>query len=159
MRLRCIFSGPSQPIATGALLLLFLMSKVFAEASRNPYSSIAARNVFRLKDPPPPTVLPQPTPPRPTPSLLLTGIADFTIAKWAFVTRTDPGQPPKSYTLSVGEREGGLELIAMDVKNGSVTLRVDGTETVNLHFVAVTNQPSKAIHPPQLSGYPPRPFR
>lgn len=159
MRLRCILTGPSHPIATGALLLLLIVSSVFAEPSRNPYSTIVARNVFRLKDPPPPTPIPQPMPPRPTPILLLTGVADFTIAKWAFVTRTDPGQPPKSYTLSVGEHEGGLELMNLDAKSGSVTLRVDGTETVNLHFVAVTNQPSKAIHPPQLSGYPPRPFR
>ena len=138
------------------LLPLTFVASVFSAPGLNPYSDITARNIFRLKPPPPAVILPQPVPPRPMPAILLTGVADFKIARWAFVTRTDPGQPPKKYTLSVGEREGGLELLGLDANSGTAFLRVDGATTTNLHFAPPATQPSKPAPPPQLSGYPPR---
>src|SRR5687767_10397841 len=77
----------------------------FAEPKANPYGSIAGRNVFGLKDPPPPVPFHQPPPPRPVPNLVLTGVADFSTAKWAFITRTDPGRPSRNCTLTLGETE------------------------------------------------------
>lgn len=122
------------------------------QAEGNPYRDIAARNVFGLKDPPPPAPFPPPAPPKPPAKLVLTGVADFSTAKWAFVTRADPGRPPKSYTLSFGETEGGLQLVGIDARAATATVLVDGSDLVTLQLVAATNPPSKAVPPAHLSA-------
>jgi len=68
---------------------------------------------------------------------------DFSTMKWAFITRTDPGQAAKNYTLSFGEHEGGLQLVGIDAKTASATVRVDGSETVIVRLLAGTNHPPK----------------
>jgi hypothetical protein len=113
----------------------------------NPYSKIPARNVFRLKEPQPPVNFVPPAQPRPAPKLLLTGVADFSTVKWAFITRIDPGRQPANYTLTPGETEGGLQLLDLNANTATVTLRVDGIETVTLQLVAATNHPPKAAPP------------
>jgi hypothetical protein len=118
----------------------------------NPYSSIAARNVFHLKEPPPVVPFIQPAPPRVAPKLVLTGIADFSTIKWAFVTRTDPGAQPKNYTLNPGETEGGLQIIDLNVRAGTVVLRVDEIDTVTLQLSAAKSEPPKAVPAGQLSA-------
>jgi hypothetical protein len=121
----------------------------------NPYGSIATRNVFHLKEPPPVVPFVPPTLPRPVPSLTLTGVADFSTVKWAFVTRTDPGRPATNYTLSPGETEGGLQLVDLNATAATVTVRVDGIETVTLQLTTPTNRPSislpTAARPPAFS--------
>ena len=143
-----------------AFKLVFPGFLALAQPRANPYGSIAARNVFGLKDPPSPVPFQQPAPPKQVPKLLLTGIADFSTAKWAFVTRTDPGRPPKNYTLTPGESEGGLQVLDINAAAATVVLRVDGIDTVNLELPAPTNQPPSTAPSPQLSGLrrpPPRP--
>jgi hypothetical protein len=122
----------------------------FAEPKINPYGSIADRNVFRLKDPPPPVSFHQPPPPRPVPNLLLTGVADFSTAKWAFITRTDPGRPAKNCTLTLGETEEGLQLIDINANKATVTLLVDGIDTVTLKLSSATNRPPPPTHPAKV---------
>src|SRR5439155_23754141 len=126
--------GSSIRLICPAFLLLVISAS--AQPTANPYHTIAERNVFRLHAPPPPQPVESPVPPRPVPNLILTGIADFSTVKWVFVTRTDPGQPPKNYTLALGETEGGLQLISVDANSATVTLRVDGTDTVALQLGA-----------------------
>ena len=147
MRLYC-----SWLVALIAALLALMLSIMTARPGANPYSDIAARNVFGLKDPPAPAPFPAPVAPKPAPDLVLTGLADFSTLKWALVTRTDPGQTPKKHTLKFGETEGGLQLIALNAQNATATLRLDGANTVTLRLVAPTNPPAKATTPAQLSA-------
>jgi hypothetical protein len=133
---------------------------MLAQSQPNPYSDIAQRNVFGLKPPP---VFHAPTPeppPRPTPNLLLTGVVDFSTSKWALITRTDPGRPPSNYTLTPGEIEGGLQLLDINATRATVTVRVDGMDTIVLHLSS-TNQAPKSPVPPQISalGRTPLPVR
>ena len=106
-----------------AVLVVLILSTLLARSESNPYSNIAARNVFALKPPPGPSPPPSPVaPPRPTPTLVLTGVADFSTAKWAFVTRTDSGQKPRNLTLSFGQTQGGLQLLALNARADTATL-------------------------------------
>lgn len=151
MRLFCHRFATICAFVAGLVVLVALV----AQSKANPYDVIAGRNVFRLKDPPPPVVPPSPAPSRPPPKLVLTGIADFSTMKWAFITRTDAGQAAKSYTLTFGENEGGLQLVGIDARTASATVRVDGSETLTLRLPAGTNHPAK---PPQRTPSPvPRP--
>jgi hypothetical protein len=133
------------------VLTALVLSTWTARPEGNPYSDISMRNVFGLKDPPPPPVFPAAPPPRPAPNLVLTGLADFSTVRWAFVTRTDPGQQPKKHTLTFGETEGGLQLLALNAQSATATLRVDGGEMVTLKLVAPTNPPAKVNPPPRIS--------
>ena len=142
-------------IAAGLLVLSVLM----AQCEANPYGSITERNVFKLKDPPVPAPPPPaPATPRPSPKLVLTGVVDFSSMRWAFITRTDPGQPPKNYTLSFGENEGGLRLVGIDAGTASATLLVDGSETVTLRLADRSSQPAPAAPRTQFSAVPKRVF-
>ena len=153
MRLACLSLGPlNRVLRTALILVTSLLLGAISPSHAHPYSVIVARNVFGLKEPPPPRVIDPVPPPRPAPILVLTGVADFSTAKWAFITRTDPGAQPKYYTLSVGETEGGLQLLDIDAASASVKLRVDGLDTVALHLASATNQIAKPSLPSQLTG-------
>lgn len=99
---------------------------------------------------PPPFIPPQP--PKVLPNLVLTGIADFSTAKWVFVSRSDSNRPPKNYTLTSHQTQGGLQLIDVNAKLATATVVVDGTETVTLRLPAPTNSPAKPSPPPPFSG-------
>lgn len=143
MRFGCLSFHGLRRFVPSALFVLALPAFIAAAQPRtNPYSTIASRNVFGLKDPPLPVSLHQPPPPRPVPNLVLTGVADFSTAKWAFITRTDPGRPARNCTLTPGETEDGLQLVDINANKATVILRVDGIDTVTLKLPAVTNRPS-----------------
>ena len=113
-------------MALGILLALAIF-----QVPANPYLPIIDRNVFGLREPPPPP--PPPTPPpiaEDTGELMLTGVVDFRLGRWALVTRTERGKTPKSYTLAVGERADNLELIDIDADAGTVRLRNGSAEVV-----------------------------
>ena len=100
----------------------------------NSYDSIITRNVFALKPPPalsPSTTAPEPQ--KPLPELTLTGIADFSLKKWALIVSAERGKPPKLYTLSEGQQLDGLAVLAIDAIAGTVRLRLDGND-VTLSF-------------------------
>ena len=112
-------------VAVGILAASMLFS-----ASANPYLPIVDRNVFGLRQP-------CPTPPEPKPpiagdnaELMLTGVVDFRLGRWALVTRTERGKTPRGYTLAVGERQDNLELLDIDIDAGTVRLRHDAAEVV-----------------------------
>jgi len=136
-------------------LVSFGAVSILAHGESNTYEDIPRRNVFGLKPP----IINKPVPPelslRPVPTLTLTGVVDFSIAKWALITRTDPGRPSSAYTLTPGEIEGGLQILDLDARKATVTVRVDGTDTVVLHLPS-TNQAA------QISGFgrtpPPVPY-
>ena len=136
--------------AASFIVVLFSFASL-PEVTAHPYRVIAERNIFGLKDPPPRPVS-QPPPPRPAPKLVLTGVVDFRSEKWAFVTRTDAGAPPKNYTLTLGETEGGLQVVEINAESEIVRLRVDGAEPVALHLADATNHITKPAIPARLTG-------
>ncbi len=101
-------------------------------AGINPYAAIADRNVFDLK--PPPVIENKPPPPQAPPSTIkLTGITTLFGLKQACVAVSEaapPGKPPpkpKYYTMTEGQRQGGLEVVAIDVKGQTVKIINDGS--------------------------------
>jgi hypothetical protein len=109
-----------------------------ADPGSNPYQSIVGKNVFRLKPPPPP---PSEEPVKvPTPKITLTGITTF--GKKRAMVKTPPppakpGEQPKGeqfFMLAEGERDGDMEMVAIDEVAGSVKVKYAGTE-VALNFV------------------------
>ena len=113
------------------VVLGILAASMLFTASANPYLPIVDRNVFGLREPPPP-----PPPPAQPPvaddnaELMLTGVVDFRLGRWALVTRTERGKTPRAYTLAVGERQDNLELLDLDIAAGTVRLRHDSAEVV-----------------------------
>ena len=102
---------------------------LLAEESANPYETIIFRNAFGLKPPPPPQpVAPPSTHQKPAPELTLTGIADFSLKKWALLVATERGKTPKTYTLTEGQQADGLEILAIDVHAGIVRVRLEDNE-------------------------------
>ena len=102
-----------------------------AAAADNPYQGIVERNVFGLKPPPPP---PDPESMKPPPpKIFLTGITTILGNKRALMKLTPPvtkpGEQPKeqAFTLAEGEREGGLEVLEIDEKAGTVKVNNYGT--------------------------------
>jgi hypothetical protein len=107
---------------------------VCALAESNPYEAIANRNIFSLKDPvQPPVVAPDSPAPADNSQLMLTGIVDFHRLKRALITCTERGKPPQFYTLSVGEKEDNLQILAVDAEGGTVRV-LHGSAEVLLSF-------------------------
>jgi hypothetical protein len=99
-------------------------------ATENPYQTIVKRNVFGLREPPPPAPPPAVPIPEDTTELLLTGVVDFRLYRWALITCTERGKAPRSYTLGVGNREGNLQLLDIDAKAGTVRVLRGSKEVV-----------------------------
>jgi hypothetical protein len=135
-------------------------------ANSNPYQAIVERNVFGLKPIPPPA--PPAEPPKPPVNITLTGITTLFGKKRCFVTvMTAPkaGAPaaPESKMLSEGERDGGIEVVSIDEKAGTVNLK-DGDSAVTVSF---DKNGVKGGPPPMANaagmgnthpGYQPSPF-
>jgi len=109
------------------------------DAIANPYRAIVDRNVFDLKPIPPPVPVQQEKPPAPPPNVKLTGITSiFGKPRALFLVGavpTGPGKPTgpnsdKSVILTVGERQDSLELLEVDMKEGTAKVKNDGTEVV-----------------------------
>jgi len=100
-------------------------------APDNPYLPIAERNVFQLREPlsPPPPAAPPPVA-EDNAELLLTGVVDFRLSRWALITSAERGKSPRSYTLAVGQRQDNLEVLDIDAETGTVRLLHGTAETV-----------------------------
>lgn len=118
-------------MALGAFIPLCALSSGAASAD-NPYDGIVARNVFALKPPPAPATIEEAKPP--PPKIFLTGITTILGKKQALLKSppppAKPGQPPPtelSYILTEGQREGDIEVVAIDEKAGTVKVLNSGT--------------------------------
>jgi hypothetical protein len=107
--------------------------------SKTPYQGIVDRNVFGLRPPPPP---PDPEANKPPPpKITLTGITTILGNARALMKTPPPpagkgSEAPKGdqyYTLSVGERQGDIEVLEIDTTGGSVKVNNAGT-VVTLTF-------------------------
>ncbi len=148
------------------LAALSLMGPVNAisDPSLNPYLGIVDRNVFGLKPPPPP---PDPEANKPPPPpITLTGITTILGNKRALMktapTVAKPGEPAKeqSYILTIGQRDGDIEVLDIDEKAGSVKVRYAGTESTltfdkNGPKIAATPLPAAPAIPVPAGAIPP----
>ena len=114
------------------LALCTSRNAVVADANGNPYQGIVERNVFGLKPPAPP---PDPEANKPPPpKIFLTGITTILGNKRALMKMTPPakpGEPAKeqSFTLGEGQRDGDLEVLAIDETARTVKVNNYGTIT------------------------------
>ncbi len=128
MVLRMNISGQRVAVVCGAALILAASAgHLFAD---NEYTAIVERNAFGLSDPPPPPP-PQPKPekPKPASTVILTGITTMFSKARAFFEIETPGEQKQKPILRVGEREGDLQLVSIDVENNSVVINNAGEET------------------------------
>ncbi len=100
-----------------AALLLSEQAAVI-EKPTNFYQVIAERNAFALKPDQPSDPAVSTTPP--TEDLSLTGLCSLYSVRCALFTVTDPGKPPTYFKLAEGEQNGWLEVLSVDVENGTV---------------------------------------
>ena len=153
--------------AAVALAVCTAASAVTPDPEPNPYSGIVDRNVFGLKPAPPP---PDPEANRPPPpKLTLTGILSGSIfgGKRAIMkappSAGKPGEPGKgeqSYVLGIGQRDGDVEVLDINDKPGSESVRVNNAGiTVVLTFEHDGQKPSGGAPvpgaPPVAGAIPP----
>jgi hypothetical protein len=118
-------------LALGACVLGSGMQGSPADATGHPYAAIAERNLFNLR-PPPPATPPEPPPP-PVPKITLTGITTILGNKRALFKVQPQGKPPapgakdEFYILAEGQRDGDVEVLAIDDEAGIVKLNNHGT--------------------------------
>src|SRR5438876_10059842 len=129
-------------VLTGVLASVAVQTSS-AESRANPYQAIVERNPFGLKPPPPP---PDPTPPAPAVppgKVILTGISSmFGVRALLEITEQEPGKSPttRKPILKEGERDGSVEVLAIDVEKSLVKIRNGGLE------------PNIAFETPKLTG-------
>jgi hypothetical protein len=122
------------------LLLSGVCGAVAPDPAITPYTSIVDRNLFGLKDPPPPIPVVEDKK-KDQPKLLLTGIATLSnktraLLKTASPVAAKPGEPAKenSWMIEEGQAMDGIEVISIDTKNLVVKVRQDGGEPFELNF-------------------------
>jgi hypothetical protein len=140
------------------LALCIAANAATSESSGSPYSGIVERNVFGLKPPPPP---PDPAANKPPPpKIFLQGITTFGGIKRALFKAqmpSKPGEPPKgeqSFILAEGQRDGDMEVVAIDA-NPPGSVKVNAFDTIiTLDF---EHNGIKTTTAAPVPGGPPRP--
>jgi hypothetical protein len=144
---------------TMAYLLGFLVfgsisNSLWAASSENPYQGIVQRNVFDVRPPPAPIVEAPPAPP--LPEIWLNGLTDILGRKQALLKVRFPSKPPKeeSYIFGEGQREGDIEILAIDVRAG--TVKVKNFDTI-MNLSVEANSSKLANAPPDVNLVQPVP--
>ena len=147
------------------IALACISNPLGASSSRDPYQRIAERNMFDLRlvtEPQPP-----PPPPMPMPSIWLNGITDILGKKQVLMKvrfPPKPSAPPveESYILTEGQREGDIEILAIDVKAGTVRVKIIDTImdlSLEANGVKLDSMPSNAaVVQPAPPAFTPPPF-
>ena len=129
---------------------------LIADTSDNPYRGIAGSNVFRLRAPP----RQEPAPPAALlPKVTTSGITTMLPGKRVLLKVSYPSRSPEpakevSSVLTVGQREGPIEVLAIDETAGSVKVNNSGTIMV-LTLDRDSPRPQPAPMPPNLPPGPP----
>ena len=134
---RHLTSGLRLPPVFLCTLVLSCAGTASALTDGNPYSAIIGRNTFALK-PPAPAVGPVVLPPTPPPNVSLQGISTILGRAQALLKVKLAPRPPEaakelSLVMDVGQREGDVEVLAIDPATGTVNLSNQGTPlTLNI---------------------------
>jgi len=139
------------------LLLSLGSTALFADTPGHSYVGIAGSNVFRLR--PPSRQDPGP-PPAPLPGVTPNGITTILGDKRVLLKLHLPARPPEpakevSCILAAGQREGPIEVLAIDETTGSVKLNNSGTVMV---LTLAKDGPRLQTAPPP-AGPLPRPMQ
>ena len=128
-----------------------------ADVVGNPYQGILGRNAFGLRPPPPykPEV-----PPPPLARVKVVGLTTMLGDRRALLKIFPPGQPQGavkavSCILKEGQREGAVEVLAIDERAGSVKVSNGGTVTI----LVLENTKSSAPEVPPLPEPPSLPVQ
>jgi len=129
---------------------------LFADTPANPYWRIAGSNVFRLRAPEP---HPPDPPPAPLPRVVPVGITTLLPGKRALLKIYFPAQRTESARevaciLAVGQREGAIEVLAIDEAAGSIRIKSSGTEML----LTLANDGPKGRPKSPPVGFPPPPL-
>src|SRR5678815_1575567 len=104
-----------------AIVAVSAVPSVLADARPNPYLSIVDRNPFGIKPPLPPPTIEQPQVMAPLAKVVLTGVENMFGKPRALleITESEPGKGPvvNKRILREGERDGSVEVLAIDVAN------------------------------------------
>ncbi|MBU6399731.1 MAG: hypothetical protein KGS61_05385 [Verrucomicrobia bacterium] len=158
--------GTSICLGLGLLTLAEVVRGSIAQTNAsNPYLVIVDRNAFGLKPPPPPPE-PKVNKPPENHTVKFTGISRDATGRKAYLIVQDPVKPgqqptPQYYCLAEGERQGDIEVKAINEAAETVTI-LNGNETLTLNFKdhGNTASPQPAAPPPRpgaLPGAPPAP--
>ncbi len=91
------------------------------------YAAILQRNPFGLKPPTPPAGAATASPAaKPPPPIALTGIAALADRRWACFNLGAKGGPARTVRLAVGQREGDLQLVSVNVPQERVEILYAG---------------------------------
>jgi hypothetical protein len=121
----------------GAGLLVLLTFPAAALTSDNPYAAIITRNAFALNPPAPVTNAPA-GPVIPPSDIEFRGLSTLLGRPQALINVKSKPKPPetpkdRSLVMDIGQREGEVELLEINMGEGSVKLRNQGTiVTMNL---------------------------
>lgn len=160
------FRIPVVAVALAGAGWCFAVQADVAQPAANPYQSIVERNIFGLREPPPPPQVEQPkTPP---PNINLTGISTLGTSR-AFLkipaSGAKPNQPAKTdqfFMLGEGERDGELEVVEINallntvrIKFGDTFSTLDFTNNgVKVAMGAAPPAPGQMQPQPQMPGMP-----
>jgi len=140
-----------------AVITVGAIPVICADTPGNPYDPIVTRNVFGIRPAPPPPPPQDNTPPAPMAKVVLTGITTmFGTQAFFEITDQEPGKTPniKKVMLREREREGPVEVVAIDVANSQVRIR-NGTVETNVTFeVAKANTGPAPANMPAAQGMP-----
>lgn len=136
-------------------VILSLSATLLAvDTMANPYLMVVGRNVFALR---PEQRQDPPLVSAPLPTVTPTGITTILQAKCVLLKVRYPSRPPEpvketSCILTVGQREGPIEVLAIDEIAGSVKVNNSGTEMV----LTLDRDSPKAPPSPVPPNPPPR---
>jgi hypothetical protein len=124
----------------------------FALTEANPYSPIVGRNVFALKPPTPVNNTPV-APVIAAPGIELQGITTILGRPQVLLKIKLPPRPPEpakdqSFVLDVGQREGDVEVLSIDMASGTVQLKNQGNDLA----LNMKDNASKPTAGPALPG-------
>jgi hypothetical protein len=113
----------------------------WADTRPNPYLSIADRNPFGIRPPPPaPPPVEAPAAIVPLAKVVLTGVTSMLGPPRALleITEQEPGKAASiiKRVLKEGEKDGSIEVLSIDVANNKVRIR-NGTVETNVGFEVV----------------------
>ncbi len=145
--------SPVGLLCTGAMLMIAGVN-LLADAKSNPFQVIVTRNPFGLTSPPRQDKNPTPQPEKPPAVIRLTGVTSVLPQKKAlFEIAEAPGKPFKNLIMVEGERDGDIELLAIDIGKNQVTIK-NGTGVTNITLEAVKSAPGAPVMASAPPGAP-----